>query len=197
MHKRTPDRADGMEATENSSCGSAAPVDWDAWLDAHGAGLLLFAREQTRSSADAEDVLQEALVQLVQAVESGDFRGSAEQWHSYALSAIRHRAVDMGRRAEVRRRYAEAPQNPEAAVCEETPWLSCAEDNEYLRRRVEELLRALPSDFSEVIVLKIWNGMTFQQIADTVGAPLPTITSRYRYAMRRMREELENNPIYE
>ena len=46
-----------------------------------------------------------------------------------------------------------------------------------------------------MVVLKIWDGLTFQQIADNTGVPLPTVCSRYRYALKKMREELEMNPI--
>lgn len=170
-------------------------VDWNAWLDAHGGCLLLYARQQTRSEADAEDVLQEALVQLVQAVEKGDFRGGESQWVPYALTAIRHLAMDFGRRAEVRKNYASSDRAWESGVWEETPWLTSASDSAWLRQQVEGLLRSLPPEFAEVIVLRIWEELTFQQIADVTHTPLPTITSRYRYAIRRMRNELERNPI--
>ena len=44
-------------------------------------------------------------------------------------------------------------------------------------------------------MLKIWGEHTFQEIANITGAKLPTITSRYRYAMQAMRKALENDPI--
>lgn len=176
-------------------CTKSARIDWAAWLDDHGARLLLYARQQTRTEADAEDVLQEALVQLVRAVEGGDFHGNESQWYAYALTAIRHRAMDAGRRAQVRRNYAEAQKDNSEGICEETPWLSSSADDEYLRQQVESRLRKLPPEFAEVVVLKIWDGLTFQQIADTTGTPMPTVCSRYRYALKKLREELESNPI--
>lgn len=170
-------------------------TDWAAWLDANGPRLLLYARQQCRREADAEDVLQEALVQLVHAVESGSFVGDAEQWRAYAFTAIRHLATDVGRREEVRSNYAAREQEHLSEGVEETPWLSCAADDEYLRQRVEKLLRSLSPEFSEVIVLKIWGGHTFQEIADMTHNKLATITSRYRYALQALRRELEANPI--
>ena len=73
---------------------SDAPIDWGAWLDANGARLLLYARQQTPTCADAEDVLQDALLQLVRTVECGEFHGGQEQWLAYTLTAIRHLAAD-------------------------------------------------------------------------------------------------------
>ncbi len=80
-------------------------INWETWLDENSARLFLYARQQTRSQADAEDVLQNALLQLVRAVECGEFRGQPSQWLSYTLSAIRHLAADEARRRLTRQSY--------------------------------------------------------------------------------------------
>lgn len=174
---------------------AATAVDWTSWLDEHGSRLLLFARQQCRRDADAEDVMQEALVQLVQVVESGDFTGDDAGRLSYAFTAIRHLAADRGRRETVRQDYARAQQEVISEGEEETPWLSCAADDDYVRRRIEKLLRTLPKESAEVVVLKIWGEHTFQQIADMTQTKLATVASRYRYAMQALRKALEANPI--
>ena len=184
------------EMNPHSPTGPATErIDWSAWLAEYGSALLLYARQQCRSEADAEDVLQEALVQLVHAVEGGSFTGTRDQWRAYAYTAIRHLAMDRGRREQVRRNYATAQQETLREGVEETPWLSSAADDEYLRARLEAMLRKLPAEFAEVVVLHIWGEHTFQQIADMTGTKLATVTSRYRYALQTLRRELEANPI--
>lgn len=185
----------GKEIQEGTGANPGGATDWAAWLQENGARLLLYARQQTRSEADAEDVLQEALVQLVHAVDSGAFQGSAAQWISYAYTAIRHQAMDKGRRAEVRKQYAEHEQESMQEGEADEPWLHCAADDEYLRRRVEGLLKKLPREYAEVVVLKIWGEHTFQEIADITSTKLATVTSRYRYAMQAMRKALDEDPI--
>lgn len=166
-----------------------SPVNWSSWLREYGARLLLLARQQTRSEADAEDVMQDALIQLVHAVEGGSFRKGENQWFSYACTAIRHLAADLGRHSEVCRQYESRAQSEENVVIEEQPWLESSIDQEHLRRQIEKKLRELPKEFSEVVVLKIWGEFTFQQIAEMTGVKLPTVTSRYRYALQAMRKE--------
>ena len=183
------------ESPREAAGGGAERIDWSAWLAEYGSQLLLYARQQCRSQADAEDVLQEALVQLVHAVEGGSFTGARSQWSAYAYTAIRHLAMDRGRREQVRRNYATAQQETLREGVEETPWLSSAADDEYLRARLESMLRQLAPEFAEVVVLHIWGEHTFQQIADMTGNKLSTITSRYRYALQSLRRELEANPI--
>lgn len=190
------DTPEKMKSMNNPAAQQAnGAIDWAAWLKEQGPRLLLYARQQTRREADAEDVLQEALVQLVHAVESCSFRGGPEQWPAYVYTAIRHLAADRGRREEVRRQYAAEQQETLREGEEETPWLTCSADAEYLRCRVEKLLHELPKEFAEVVVLRIWGEHSFREIAEMTQNNLSTITSRYRYAMQALREALEANPI--
>lgn len=170
------------------------PIDWSGWLRENGARLLLFARRQARSEADAEDILQEALVGLVRVVEAGEFTGKREQWASYVYTSIVHLAMDYGRREDSR-------MNRQGTVCREaeheTPevWFTSESDKNYLCARIESLLKELPPDFAEVVILKIWGEQTFREIAETLGLSLNTVASRYRYGLKIMRRALETSPI--
>jgi RNA polymerase sigma-70 factor (ECF subfamily) len=57
-------------------------------------------------------------------------------------------------------------------------------------RAVWLALRSLPTDQREVVVLKIWEGLTFQEIADVLDCTLPTAASRYRYALQKLTTKL-------
>lgn len=169
-------------------------VDWGAWLRENGPRLLLFARRQARRDADAEDILQEALVRLVRVVEAGEFAGGPEKWASYVFTSIVHLAMDYGRREDSRLAR-------QGAVCADSeiemqePWFACASDRDYLGERVEQLLKELPGRFSEVVILKIWGNQTFREIAEMLGVSLNTVASRYRYALKAMHDSLNSSPI--
>src|SRR5262245_15091191 len=55
---------------------------------------------------------------------------------------------------------------------------------------VEQALRSLPPDQREVVHLKIFEGLSFQEIADLSGESINTIASRYRYALDKLRAVL-------
>jgi RNA polymerase sigma-70 factor (ECF subfamily) len=57
---------------------------------------------------------------------------------------------------------------------------------------IERALRALPAEQREVVHLKIYEGMTFQEIADATGESINTIASRYRYALDKLRAHLQH-----
>ena len=52
---------------------------------------------------------------------------------------------------------------------------------------VEKAVRRLPSEQQEVILLKIWGEMTFEDIGNTLDISLNTAASRYRYALEKLR----------
>ncbi|HMB79002.1 MAG TPA: sigma-70 family RNA polymerase sigma factor, partial [Vicinamibacterales bacterium] len=58
------------------------------------------------------------------------------------------------------------------------------------RIAIEQAMRALPAEQREVVHLKVFEGWTFQEIADFGGESINTVASRYRYAMDKMRERL-------
>ena len=60
-----------MSIVQRTPLKASQPSRWRPWLNENGSKLLLFARQQTRSLADAEDVLQEAVVKLARKVEEG------------------------------------------------------------------------------------------------------------------------------
>lgn len=56
---------------------------------------------------------------------------------------------------------------------------------------LQKALGELPEEQREVVVMRIWSGMTLEEIAAAAGAPLNTIASRYRYALGKLREKLQ------
>ena len=55
---------------------------------------------------------------------------------------------------------------------------------------IEIALGCLPAEQREVLVLKIWGELTFEEIARQLGVPPNTAASRYRYALAALRREL-------
>ncbi len=153
-------------------------IPWSDWLASKGARFLLFARSQSRCEADAQDLLQEA---LVEAWQRGD--GQHPPDDSLVFTTLRRRAIDLGRRADRRvRREQAAPGWFEP----DTP-LHAPELDAEVARAVE----ALSQPLREVLVMKIWTELTFQQIADTLGISINTVSARYRYALGHLRNALK------
>jgi len=160
--------------------------EWRDWLDRNGPRLMLFARQQTRCEADAEDVLQSALVRTRKTHQGAP----DQQVVSLAYTNIRRCAIDLGRSNERRRR------REEEAVVEQgelVAWFELPEDD--TSRALQVALSKVPEKFREVITLKIWGELTFDQIAKTLDLSPNTAASRYRYGMEALRKSLEGERV--
>lgn len=168
---------------------------WHDWLTENGSRMLLFARQQTRTAQDAEDILQDSLVKLARMVDEGSFDGGQEQWRPFLYTTIRRRAIDLGRKNDRRSKREEKSEGDRLAQTGgfADPWFEKNQANDESREQLEEGLKKLPEKFSEVIVMKIWGENTFAQISEILDISLNTVASRYRYGLEGLRKSLESN----
>ncbi len=142
----------------------------------HAAALELFAAQWT---ATPEDCVQDAFVQLLRQPSVPD------RLVGWLYRVVRNRAISM-QRSWWRQRRREA-----AFVASRQPWFT---SSSLSQPEVEELtaaLQAIPAELREVIVARIWGGMTLEQIADAVGASTSTVHRRYQAGLSHLRQRLE------
>lgn len=153
---------------------------------------MFFARQQTRSIADAEDVLQMALVKLARKVEEGTFVGGQDAWLPFIYTQIRREAIDLGRKDDRRRKREEKLVDDDRSLGRdvEMPSFEDAESSDETRRLLIAALKTLPTKFSEVINMKMWGQLTFAEIGEVLGVSLNTAASRYRYGIEALRKQL-------
>ncbi len=157
---------------------------WQEWLAAQAGRLLLFARQQTRCAADAEDVLQEAMVESWQRA-----GGDAPPPLPLVFATIRRRAIDLARR-DARRSVRETAHAPV-----DEAWFDPAAAERENREVLEAAMKHLPPPQREVLTLKIWGELTFDEIGRVLDIPANTAASRYRYALDGLRKQLEREPL--
>ena len=181
-----------MSAIEAPSQNSPATTAWRAWLEEHGPKLFLFARNQTRTHEDAQDVLQDAVVKLVGKIRAGEFVGGQDAWQPYLYTTIRRLAIDLSRKDDRRRRREDnVSADAEAGQLDAFhPWFDSEGGDDETRAQLEDALKELPEKFSEVIVMKIWGERTFAEIGEALGISQNTAASRYRYGLEALKREL-------
>jgi RNA polymerase sigma-70 factor (ECF subfamily) len=157
---------------------------WSNWLDEHGAALVMLARRWAASRSDAEDIVQEAFVRFWRT------RGDVAEPIGYLYACVKHCAIDWLRGRERRQRRELANARPEADAMFVAPI-----EMDERRLAIEGALRSLPENQAEVLVMKIWGGLSFPQIAVALEISPNTAASRYRYALSKMREQLAAEPI--
>lgn len=145
-------------------------------FDAHAAALRLFAR-QWCDSADAEDAVQEAFMSLARQPALPD------EVNAWLHRVVRNAAISAGRSR--RRRH-----QREALVSSGEAWFSSVDD-QIDAWSATSLLAELDLEIREVIVARIWGGLTFDQIARLQGCSLTTAHRRYQQGLAQLHERLE------
>jgi RNA polymerase sigma factor (sigma-70 family) len=147
-------------------------------VNRRAAALALYAR-QWLDAASAEDVVQEALAALL-----GE-RRPPDDPVAWMFRAVHNAAIDQARSASRRRR------REQAAAETRREWFEPRHDTAIDARTAESALRLLSEPDRQIVVLRIWGGLGWAQIAPLVGLGLSTAHARYTAALERMRLTLE------
>jgi RNA polymerase sigma-70 factor, ECF subfamily len=151
------------------------PSSWcERLYEAKASVLILYGRALGLSHGEAEDVLQETFLSLLKVSEP-------ENPECYCIRSFRNRALNY-RRTLWRRLTREL---------ESQHWFEKSPEELSLEKEVRESLALLPVEQREVIVLKIWHQLTFQQIADAMDESPHTIAGRYRYGLNKLKSHFQ------
>lgn len=153
---------------------------WKTCFSELAPGLVLFARQWARSHADAEDIVQEAFVRFWRTRRDISNRG-------LLYASVRSIALDFLRRDSRRaRRESVAMSDVDQSVA---PAFEMEDDSQ---RALVAAIDRLPGEQREVLTLKMWNDLTFAEIANALGISQNTAASRYRYALAALKKNLAN-----
>ena len=132
------------------------------------------ARWLSASPADADDIVQDAMLRAFRAFDG--FRGG--DIRAWLLTIVRNCSRSFG--AEVRRR-AHAPL-PEEETAMALASEDCDPEKTALQasegRKLDVAIASLPPEFREVLILREMEDMSYREIADVTGAPIGTVMSR-------------------
>jgi len=163
------------------------PGDIERLYDEHASSLFAFLLNFTRNESDARDLLQEIFVKISR---EPQLLENVQNERAYLIRLARNLAIDYMRRRDARERAKEnvAAEPPAIFALAGDP------DEELFRRELTLALKDLPEEQGTVAYLKLWEGLTFEEIAEILEISPNTAASRYRYAIDKLRERLR--PLY-
>lgn len=143
------------------------------------------ARRVVRDPARAEDVTQEVFLDVWRKATRFDgARGKAKTW---VMTIAHRRAVDAVRRSEAQKRQDHRGAPDEVSHDEPADALIAAEEHGAVR----DCLETLTDLQMESVRLAYFNGYTYGEVATLLDKPLPTIKTRMRDGLIRLRDCLE------
>lgn len=162
----------------------------------HSRGLYLFISWRSPRREWVDEIAQDSWANLHQARTRYEPQSS---FRTYLFQIARNRLIDLLRQHGQTVLASDLGHDSEdgaafdqlADASQETATPESVLDHKQQASRLHRAIRALPEEQREALVLQQFNGMSLEEIAELVGAPVETIKSRLRYAMRKLRQLLE------
>lgn len=139
--------------------------------DLYGRLILSVAYTIVENSADAEDVLQDTMIELMRYAAS--YKAGSNP-RAFVLSIARHRAIDL-----VRKRKPQVPLEDAGDRSSDDGALEAVE--------VLELLRGLSEEERSVVILHLYAGLPHRQVAEMLGMSVALAQKKYQRALQKLR----------
>jgi RNA polymerase sigma factor (sigma-70 family) len=144
---------------------------------------------------EAQDLLQDTFIKAINTIKGGRYNeeGKFLPW----ISRIAHNlAIDHFRRSK---RYPEVVLEDGSRVFDSMQFSEESYESKQLLRdtksRVRELVKELPTEQKQVLIMRHYLDMSFQEIADRTGVSINTALGRMRYALINLRKKMIKNNI--
>jgi RNA polymerase sigma factor (sigma-70 family) len=141
-------------------------------LDEHGAALVLYAQQWC---GNPEDIVQEAFIRLMR---QQPLPANVVGW---LYRVVRNLAISASRSAARRNRH------ESSAAANRDSWFKSTLEELIDARTVAAALESLPMEEREVIVLRIWSGQSFNEIAELIGSSTSTAHRRFEKGIENLR----------
>ena len=140
----------------------------------HGPGLLLYACSLLGRKHAAEDVLQQVFMKLLQQ------NTIPHEPKPYLFRAVHNAALNLLR-----------SESKHIELADIEPWFEAPEHDRTARITLTTELMRIQQEQRQVLVLHLWGGLSFDEIATMLAIPANTAASRYRYALQKLRAVMQ------
>ncbi len=157
----------------------------------HRVPVLNFCTQMLRNTEDASDVFQEAFRYLF--VHANTYEPSAK-FTTYLYRICRNLCIDILRR---RRRWNLQQLDPAIDVRDDEPVRPTAIEQDEVQGEVKRCLDEVPEPYREVLLLRVVQGLPYEDIASATGSPLGTVKSRLHAGFDFLRRALRRRRVVE
>jgi RNA polymerase sigma-70 factor (ECF subfamily) len=151
----------------------------------------LLRYHRARGTADPEDLVGETFLRVVRGLSS--FQGSEEQFRAWVFAISRRRAIDVSRSAARRPEWPVAADDllgrVEVGDVEEDALQSLAE------QRVLEILTGLTPDQRDVLLLRLLNDLTVEQVGSVTGKSPGAVKALQARGLEHIRREISRGAV--
>ena len=145
-----------------------------------------------KDSYVAEDLLQDTFIKAIGTIKSGRYNDEGK-FLPWIMRIAHNLAIDYFRRE---RRYPTVILEDGSHVFNTLDFSEDSAESVQIRKetheRLRELIQLLPEQQREVLMMRHYGEMSFQEIADATGVSINTALGRMRYALINLRKQMSN-----
>ncbi len=165
-------------------------------IDRHSKRVRDYIRMMVKDHDVADDILQETLIKAVRVIDEGRYADTGK-FLSWVLRIAHNQVIDYFRSQKSQRTVSESDAGYNVLGT-----LRFAERNvedrmisEQIEADVRRMIDSLPEEQREVVVMRYYAGMSFQEIADQTQVSINTALGRMRYALINLRKMIKENNV--
>ena len=148
--------------------------------------LRRFAMSLTRSSADADDLLQDAVTTALQKWKHYDPAQPLDRW---LFRVLRNLWISETRKRKVRQGEGQIPAEEATELRVESDL-----DTKMTAKQVHQKLSELDPDMAQPLMLVCAEGYSYREVSDLLGIPVGTVMSRIHRARKLLTDSLAERP---
>jgi RNA polymerase sigma-70 factor (ECF subfamily) len=189
----SPEGSSGMPQTSSSDARTTlSPDEFETMTAALARPLMAAALRLTRRRADAEDLVQETLFRAVRSLRTFE-RGT--RFNAWIFRILRNAYINRGKHEAGAPVAVDMTESGAAAPSPVVPELRDVEEldriaDEHFDERVKAAVDRLPEPYRVAMVLFALGGLSYQEVADAIEAPIGTVMSRLHRARAQLKADL-------
>lgn len=142
-----------------------------------------------------EDIFQDTFIKVIRTLKLGKYNEEGK-FLPWVMRISHNLVIDHFRK---NKRMPKFDNSGEFSIFSVLGDSSLNAENQLIKEQVEfdvrRLIEELPDDQKEVLVMRMYNDMSFKEISDKTGVSINTALGRMRYALINLRKVIEKNNI--
>ena len=148
-----------------------------------------------QNRALAEDIFQETFIKIIQTLRQGNYNEEGK-FGPWAVRIGRNLTIDYIRKQKRNLTITDSEGNDILS------YIQIAEESRedkliqyQTEQNIKELVKRLPDEQREVLIMRHWGDMSFKEIADKTGVSINTALGRMRYALNNLRKMMDQQTV--
>ncbi len=148
-----------------------------------------------KNRALAEDIFQETFIKIIQTLRQGNYNEEGK-FGPWAVRIGRNLTIDYIRKQKRNLTITDSEGNDILS------YIQIAEESRedkliqyQTEQNIKELVKRLPDEQREVLIMRHWGDMSFKEIADKTGVSINTALGRMRYALNNLRKMMYQQTV--